>query len=65
MMEKKTNYNPEIIAETRNLSETEWHEYRRKGIGGSDAAAVLGLSPFCTARDVYYEKIGKKGRTSA
>ena len=62
-MEKKTNYCPEIIADTRNMSETEWHEYRRKGIGGSEAAAVLGLSPFCTARDVYYEKIGVKPAT--
>jgi putative phage-type endonuclease len=30
---------------------------RRKGIGGSDAAAVCGLSPWKTPIDVYYEKI--------
>jgi putative phage-type endonuclease len=30
----------------------------RKGIGGSDAAAVMGLSPFCTRRDLYYDKCG-------
>jgi len=55
-----TNYEPVVITDTTNLSEAEWLEYRRKGIGGSDAAAVLGLSPFCTARDLYYDKIGVK-----
>ena len=28
-----------------------------KGIGGSDAAAVIGVSPYSTARDLYYEKL--------
>ena len=37
----------------------EWHAERRKGIGGSDAAAVAGLSQWSTALDVYYEKIGE------
>ena len=31
-----------------------------KGIGGSDAAAVIGISPYKTARDVYFRK--KVGR---
>ena len=31
-------------------------EERRKGIGGSDIAAVLGLSPWKTAYQVYQEK---------
>ncbi len=26
---------------------TEWLEVRRSGIGGSDVAAVMGLSPWC------------------
>jgi putative phage-type endonuclease len=33
-----------------------WLEERRKGIGGSDIAAVMGLSPFKTAYQVYREK---------
>ncbi len=37
----------------------EWHAVRRTGIGGSDAAAVLGLSPWRTPYDVYAEKIGE------
>lgn len=33
---------------------------RRKGIGGSDAAAVLGLSKWMTPLDLYYDKIGER-----
>lgn len=36
----------------------EWHQRRRKCIGGSDAAAVLGLSPWRTPNDVWLDKIG-------
>lgn len=50
-------YKPEVVVETANLSEEDWLEYRRRGIGGSDAAAVLGVSPFATARDLYYDKL--------
>ena len=38
---------------------TEWHERRRKGIGGSDIAAIAGISPYKTARDVWAEKTGR------
>lgn len=34
----------------------EWREWRRQGIGGSDAAAVCGLSPWKSPLAVYYEK---------
>lgn len=54
------NHKPVVIVSTENLSEADWLEYRRKGIGGSDAAAVMGLSPFCTTRDLYYDKTGIK-----
>lgn len=37
----------------------EWLEARRRGIGGSDAAAVVGLSPWRTALEVYLDKIGQ------
>ena len=36
-----------------------WLAERRKGIGASDAAAILGLSPWKTAMHVYLEKLGK------
>lgn len=49
---------PEVLAETAGLSREEWLEYRRQGIGGSDVAALMGISPFRTARDLYYDKLG-------
>ena len=52
------DYQPQVLVETGNLSREEWLAYRRKGIGGSDVAAVLGVSPFRTARDLYYDKLG-------
>jgi len=38
----------------------EWLELRRQGIGGSDAAAIVGLDRYRSAFDVYAEKIGLK-----
>lgn len=35
------------------------HEARKKGIGGSDAAAIIGKSPYATALDIYREKVGE------
>jgi len=54
------NYSPVIIADTSDMDEATWHTYRRQGLGGSDIAAVYGQSPFCTARDLYYVKLGVK-----
>ena len=51
------NYTPSVLADTSNLTRDEWLDWRRKGIGGSDAAAVIGVSPYSTARDLYYEKL--------
>ena len=48
---------PRVLVETASLSEEEWLAYRRKGIGGSDVAALLGISPWRTARDLYFDKL--------
>ncbi|WP_434361029.1 YqaJ viral recombinase family protein [Parasalinivibrio latis] len=37
-----------------------FHMERRLGIGGSDVAAILGISPYRTAYDVWLEKTGRK-----
>ena len=52
------NYKPNVFVKTENLTEDEWLAYRRKGIGGSDVASALGLSPYRTKRELYYDKIG-------
>lgn len=49
-------YEPVVIVNTEGLSNQDWLGYRRGGIGGSDAAAIMGASPFATARDLFYDK---------
>lgn len=41
------------------MDRTEWLERRRTGIGGSDVAAILGISKWRTPLDVYLDKIGE------
>lgn len=48
------------LVNTADLSHEEWLEYRRKGIGGSDAGAICGLNPWRTAIDVYVDKTKEK-----
>ena len=57
-MARDTTYQPLVLVDTAQLARPDWLEYRRKGLGGSDAAAVLNISPFRTARDLYYDKLG-------
>ena len=45
------------LVSTLNLSKTEWLQYRKKGVGGSDAGAVCGLNPYVSVMDVYLDKI--------
>ena len=52
------NYEAAVLVDTENLSREDWLSWRRRGIGGSDAAAVMGMSPFHTKRDLYYDKRG-------
>ncbi len=40
------------------LDEVNLRRVRRRGIGGSDVAAILGISRFKTAHDVWMEKLG-------
>lgn len=39
-----------------NQGTPEWHDWRRKIIGSSDIAAIMGESPYMTKRELYYEK---------
>ena len=43
---------------TKDMTRPEWLAARRTGIGGSDAAAVAGLSPWATPYTVYLDKLG-------
>lgn len=48
-----------ILTGTKDLSREEWLEYRKKGIGGSDAGAICGLNRFRSAIDVWADKTGR------
>lgn len=42
------------------MEKKEWLEWRRQGVGGSDAAAVMGISPYKTPYQLWLEKTGKE-----
>ena len=46
------------IVNVSTISREEWLAWRRTGIGGSDAAAVIGLNPFRSRIEVYADKMG-------
>ena len=48
-----------VLANTNEMSHEEWLKARRKGIGGSDAAAIAGLNKWKSPVSVYLEKIGQ------
>ncbi len=41
------------------MSHEEWLMARRKGIGGSDAACILGINPWKSAIQLYNDKVGE------
>ncbi|MNW38755.1 YqaJ-like viral recombinase domain protein [compost metagenome] len=47
------------FVQTEHLSYEEWLEYRRRGIGGSDIAAICSISKWRTPMHVYLEKLGE------
>ena len=53
----------QVLAKTSDMEKEEWLEHRRKGIGGSDAAAILGMNPWKSPMDVWLEKTGEFTRT--
>lgn len=42
------------------MERNEWLNWRNKGIGGSDCAAILGLSPYMTNVDLWEDKVLNK-----
>ena len=44
------------LVSTLNLGREDWLQYRKGGIGGSDAGAICGFNPYRSAMQVYYDK---------
>ena len=45
-----------ILASTENMSYEQWLEYRRKGIGGSDASVVCGINRYKSPVELWLDK---------
>ena len=50
-----------MIEQMQDKSE-EWLEWRRKGIGSSDAPIIMGVSDYATPYELWLEKTGKSKR---
>lgn len=55
--------NPIRLVSTKDLSREEWLAVRNGGIGSSDAAAAIGLSPYKSPLELWLEKTGRKPAT--
>lgn len=51
--------NANVIVNTLNINKSEWLQWRKNGLGGSDAGAVAGVNPWKSPLSVYLEKIGE------
>jgi putative phage-type endonuclease len=48
------------LVSTKSIDHDEWLRWRRTGVSGSDAAAIIGLNRWRSAFDVYADKLGLK-----
>lgn len=47
------------LVSTKQLTRAEWLSVRRQGIGSSDAAAAVGLNPYCSSLQLWLDKTGR------
>ena len=47
------------IISTLEMSHDEWLKRRFESIGASESGSILGINPYKTAVDVYYEKVDR------
>ncbi|RQY65677.1 YqaJ viral recombinase family nuclease [Burkholderia stagnalis] len=47
------------LVETKDMPREDWLEVRKSGIGGSDAAAAVGLSPYQSMLELWLTKTGR------
>ena len=45
-----------VLASTENMPYAEWLEWRKKGIGGSDASVVCGISRYKSPVELWLDK---------
>lgn len=49
-----------IQISTNGMSREDWLGYRKSGIGASEIGVILGLSPYKSSIELFYEKIGQR-----
>ena len=49
-----------VLVSTENMPYADWLEYRKQGIGGSDASVIAGVNPFRSIFDLWLDKTGQK-----
>lgn len=54
---------PRKLVKTTDISREQWLEYRRTGLGGSDAAVVVGLTPYRSKIELWADKTGRMPET--
>ena len=55
--QKGTQKTMKRLVATTGLDKKTWLQYRKKGITGTDAGAIVGLNPYSSAFQVYQDKI--------
>lgn len=49
------------LVSTKDMERETWLDVRKQGIGGSDAAAAVGLNPYCSQLELWLIKTGRDG----
>ncbi|KQW99807.1 YqaJ-like viral recombinase [Acinetobacter sp. Root1280] len=57
--ERRKLFTAKRFVETKKLSQAEWLEIRRQGIGSSDCAAACGLNPYMSMLELWMIKTGR------
>lgn len=52
--------NANILVVTEGMSREEWLRWRKKGIGGSDVASILGINKWSSAIELWLDKTNQK-----
>lgn len=55
-IERKSKMKLNKLVSTLDMDHETWLQYRKKGIGGSDAGSICGLNPYSTAISVFQDK---------
>lgn len=48
-----------LLTPTTDMSNEDWLRYRKRGIGASEVGTVMGLNPYKSSIELFYEKIGE------